>query len=196
MKGKVSTTGEDGLNKPIVTKVEVLLPKGGYYAGGKLPKGVKGKVTPKCSEAAMMNGLPQDQCPKGSIVGSGTANAWADTVKTRVKITVVNGGANRVYLFTELTNPAVVQLPMPGKIQKQRGKWAYKVTFTVPGGPAGRRRRADLADRLQRQDEVEELALHHLVPEEQEVAVRGQDVPGLDGPGQVQGYDALQVVEW
>jgi len=132
MEGKLTTSGEDGLNKPVVNKVEILLPKDGYYAGGKLPKGVKGKVTPKCSEAAMLNGLPKDQCPKGSIVGNGSGTAWADTVKTKVKLTLVNGGANMVYAFTELTNPAVVQLPVPGKIQKQSGQWGYKVTFTVP----------------------------------------------------------------
>lgn len=132
MKGQVSTSGEDGLNKPIVQKIEILFPKGSLYAGGKLPKGIKGKVTPKCSESRMLNGLPKDVCPKGSIVGSGTANAWADNVRTKAKITMVNGGANAVYLFTELTNPAVVQLPIPGKIQKQSGKWAYKLTLTVP----------------------------------------------------------------
>ncbi|MFA4928836.1 MAG: hypothetical protein WC558_09985 [Patulibacter sp.] len=132
MKGELSTTGEDGLNKPVVQKIEILLPKDGYYAGGKLPKGVKGKVTPKCSEAAMLDGLPVDKCPKGSIVGNGSGEAWADTVKTKVKLTLVNGGANMIYAFTELTNPAVVQLPVPGKIQKQSGKWGYKVTFTIP----------------------------------------------------------------
>ncbi|MFA4926997.1 MAG: hypothetical protein WC558_00665 [Patulibacter sp.] len=132
MKGQVSTTGEDGQNKPVIQKIEILFPKGSLYAGGKLPKGVKGKVTPKCSESAMLDGLPKDKCPKGSIVGSGSANAWADTVKTKAKITMVNGGADKVFLFTELTNPAVVQLPIPGKIQKQSGKWAYKLTLTVP----------------------------------------------------------------
>ncbi|MBF6619264.1 MAG: hypothetical protein ITG02_03420 [Patulibacter sp.] len=131
-KGSMSTSGEDGLNKPVVNKIEILLPKDGYYAGGKLPKGVKGKVTPKCSESAMMNGLPGDVCPKGSIVGKGSGNAWADTVTTKVDLTFVNGGANTIYAFTELTNPAVVQLPVAGKIKKQSGKWGYKVTFTVP----------------------------------------------------------------
>lgn len=132
MEGKLSTTGEDGLNKPVVQKIEILLPKDGYYAGGKLPKGVKGKVTPKCSESAMLNGLPRDKCPKGSIVGSGSGMAWADTVQTKVGLTLVNGGANMIYAFTELTNPAIVQLPVPGKIQKMSGEWGYKVTFTVP----------------------------------------------------------------
>lgn len=132
MQGKISTTGEDGQNKPVVQKVEVLFPKGSYYAGGKLPKGIKGKVTPKCSESAMLNGLPKDKCPKGSITGTGSANAWADTVKTKAKFTLVNGGADKVFIFTEMTNPAVVQLPVPGKIKKMSGKWAYKLTLTVP----------------------------------------------------------------
>jgi hypothetical protein len=132
VKGKVSTTGEDGVNKPIVQRVEILFPKGSLYAGGKLPKGVKGKVTPKCTEAAMLRGLPAKVCPKGSIVGKGSGNAWADTVTTKVDLTFVNGGANMIYAFTELTNPAVVQLPVPGKIKKMSGKWAYKLTMTVP----------------------------------------------------------------
>lgn len=132
MQGEISTTGEDGLNKPVVQKIEILLPKGGYYAGGKLPAGVKGKVTPKCSESAMLNGLPKDKCPKGSIVGQGSGSAWADTVQTKVGLTFVNGGADKIFAFTELTNPAIVQLPVPGKIQKGSGQWAYKVTFTVP----------------------------------------------------------------
>ncbi len=132
VRGKVSTTGEDGLNKPVIERVEILFPKGSLYAGGKLPKGVKGKVTPKCAESAMLRGLPSRVCPKGSIVGSGTGSAWADMVRTRVKFTLVNGGANRVFLFTEMTNPAVVQMPVPGVIKKMSGKWAYKLTLTVP----------------------------------------------------------------
>lgn len=132
IKGKISTTGEEGLNKPVVRKIEVLFPKGSYYAGGKLPKGIKGKVAPKCSESRMLNGLPKDTCPKGSIMGKGSGNAWADTVKTKAKFTLVNGGKDKVFVFTEMTNPAVVQLPVPGKITKMKGKWAYKLTLTVP----------------------------------------------------------------
>lgn len=131
VKGAISTTGEDGLNKPVVQKVEILFPKGSLYAGGKLPKGVKGKVTPKCTEAKLNNDLPQNVCPK-AITGSGTGEAWADTVRTRVKFTVVNGGQDKVFIFTELTNPAVVQLPVVGKIKKTSGKWAYKLTMNVP----------------------------------------------------------------
>jgi hypothetical protein len=132
VKGSLSTTGPDGANKPVVQKVEILFPKGSLYAGGKLPSGVKGKVTPKCSESAMQDQLPKQACPAGAIVGSGSGNAWADTVKTKVKFTLVNGGQDKVFLFTELTNPAVVQTPVPGVIKKMSGKWAYKLTLTVP----------------------------------------------------------------
>jgi hypothetical protein len=66
-------------------------------------------------------------------MGTGRAIAHADTVLTYPKVTVVNGGAHRVYLWTVMTNPARVQAPVPGKITKLRDRrWAYKLELTVP----------------------------------------------------------------
>jgi hypothetical protein len=53
-------------------------------------------------------------------------------VKTVPHITIVNTGAKGVCLFTVLDNPARVRACVPGVIQKQTGKWAYKLTLTVP----------------------------------------------------------------
>jgi len=64
-------------------------------------------------------------CPKGSIMGKGFGTAMADDVPTYPRITIVNGGAKRVYFYTVLTNPARVQTPVVGKITKQSGKWSY-----------------------------------------------------------------------
>ena len=49
-------------------------------------------------------------------VGSGSGTAYADTVITRPKITVVNGGGDRVYFYTVLNNPARVQVPVIGYV--------------------------------------------------------------------------------
>jgi hypothetical protein len=110
------------VEKPVVQKATVMFPKGSKYNGGKFPK---------CSANTMarkgING-----CPKGSIMGKGSAVAYADTVMTYPKITVVNGGRKSVYLWTVMTNPARVQAPVPGKITKAGGKFAYKLELTVP----------------------------------------------------------------
>ena len=65
-------------------------------------------------------------------MGSGTGNAYADTMITHPKITVVNGGGSRVFFFTVLNNPARVQSPVVGKISKTSGKYAYKLHVVVP----------------------------------------------------------------
>lgn len=111
-----------GSQRPVVERGTVLFPKGSLYNGGKYPKCSQGRLS--------RDGLRG--CPKGSIMGTGSGNAYADTVLTHPKITVVNGGANRVFLYTVLRNPAVVQAPVPGVITRQRGKWAYKLVLTVP----------------------------------------------------------------
>jgi hypothetical protein len=110
------------VEKPVVQRATVLFPKGSKYNGGKFPK---------CS-ANTMSRRGLNGCPKGSIMGKGSAVAYADTVMTYPKITVVNGGKSTVYLWTVMTNPARVQAPVPGKITKQSGKWAYKLELTVP----------------------------------------------------------------
>lgn len=103
-------------------KTTVLFPPGSIYHGGKLPK---------CS-VGLLNNSGVAACPKGSIMGKGKAWAFADTVRTTADITVVNGGRDRVYFFTTMTNPAVVQMPVEGRIRKLRGKWAYELVSEVP----------------------------------------------------------------
>jgi hypothetical protein len=115
------TTAAD-LERPIITGGTVLIGKGGVYNGGKFAT---------CSEATLNRGGPS-KCPPKSIMGKGTGVAKADTVETRPKITVVNGGAKKIYFYTVLQNPARVQAPVPATITKTSGKWAYKLSFKVP----------------------------------------------------------------
>lgn len=119
-KSTFTTPGD--VERPIVTGGTVLIGKGGVYNGGKFAK---------CSEATLNRGGPS-KCPPKSIMGSGSGVAKADTVTTIPRITVVNGGANKIYFYTVLQNPARVQAPVPATITKTSGKWAYKVTFKVP----------------------------------------------------------------
>ncbi|HEY6762863.1 MAG TPA: hypothetical protein VI318_25395 [Baekduia sp.] len=115
------TSGD--VEHPIITSGDVNIPKGGLYNGGKFPS---------CSAATLSHGGPS-KCPAKSIMGSGTGDALADTVHTAPKITVVNGGASRIYFWTVLQNPARVQAAVPATIKKDTsGKWSYKVHFDVP----------------------------------------------------------------
>jgi hypothetical protein len=111
-------------DRPVIQKGIVLFPKGSLYNGSKYPR---------CS-ADKMNRRGLSACPKGSIMGKGTGNAFADTVITHPQITVVNGGPKSVCLYTVLNNPARVQACVPGAIKKMSGKWAYQLTLTVPQG--------------------------------------------------------------
>ncbi len=110
------------VEKPVVQRATVMFPKGSKYNGGKFPK---------CS-ANTMSRKGIGGCPKGSIMGKGSAVAYADTVMTYPKITVVNGGKDMIYLWTVMTNPARVQAPVPGRITKAGGKYAYELELSVP----------------------------------------------------------------
>jgi hypothetical protein len=107
---KATYTTPGDVEHPIITGGSVLFPKGALYNGGKYPK---------CSQATLSHGGPSG-CPPHSIMGSGP------------KITVINGGATKVWFWTVLQNPARVQAAVPGTITKMSGKWAYKLTFKVP----------------------------------------------------------------
>jgi hypothetical protein len=118
---KWETTGD--VEHPIITSGDVNIPKGGLYNGGKFPS---------CSAATLSHGGPS-KCPSKSIMGSGSGDALADTVHTVPKITVVNGGKDRIYFWTVLQNPARVQAAVPATIKKDTsGRWSYKVHFEVP----------------------------------------------------------------
>jgi hypothetical protein len=109
-------------NQPIVTAFHILFPKGALYNGAH---------TTSCS-VAKLNAAGPSGCPKASIMGTGTGNAYADTVITHPQITVVNGGASKTYFYTVLNNPARVQTPVVGNISRTGGKWAYKLDVSVP----------------------------------------------------------------
>ena len=107
---------------PTINKIDLWFPTGTRYNGASYPS---------CSYARL-NAAGPSACPKDSIMGSGTATAFADTVVTRPRITVVNGGKDRVYFYTVLNNPARVQVPVIGQVTRLRGRWAYHLSATIP----------------------------------------------------------------
>jgi hypothetical protein len=119
---KATYTTPGDVEHPIITGGTVLVPKGGLYNGSKYPK---------CSAATLSHGGPKG-CPPHSIMGSGSGDALADTVHTTPRITVINGGGDKIFFWTVLQNPARVQAAVPATIKKTTGQWAYKVTFKVP----------------------------------------------------------------
>lgn len=112
----------EAYDPPLVDQVTVLFPKGGLYNGAKFPK---------CSVSTLSR-KGVSGCPKRSIMGKGSGKAMADQVPTFPKITIVNGGARRVYFYTVMTNPARVQAPIVGRITKLRGKWSYGLEARIP----------------------------------------------------------------
>jgi hypothetical protein len=84
----------------VISGAKVLFPRGALYNGA---------TYPKCSLARLARRPTPRACPKGSIMGKRGGVVFADTVLTRPKITVINGGAREVCLFTVLNFPARVQ---------------------------------------------------------------------------------------
>ncbi|MEX1141589.1 MAG: hypothetical protein WD993_09060 [Thermoleophilaceae bacterium] len=112
-----------GVEPPIVTGGTVFLPKHGRYNGGKYRK---------CSKRTLNRQGPRG-CPKKSIMGKGRGSALADQVDAKPDVVFVNGGPKRIWAYTTLYNPALVQEPIALNIRRMRHrKWGYKVTFKVP----------------------------------------------------------------
>jgi hypothetical protein len=114
--------GYGAANQPMVTGFDLWFPRDSVYNGARYPH---------CAEPLLASRGPTG-CPKGSIMGSGTGTAYADTTITHPKITVVNGGATAVYFYTVLNNPARVQEPVVGHITRLHGKFAYRLSATIP----------------------------------------------------------------
>ena len=98
-----------GVEPPIITGGDVLLPKGGSYNGGKYKT---------CSGKKMDQAQTWEVCPKESIMGAGSGSALADNVDAKPDVVFVNGGKSTLWAFTTLYNPALVQEPIAINIKK------------------------------------------------------------------------------
>lgn len=114
--------GLDPSEQPTVTRIELWFPRGSVYNGGRY----------KSCGLLKLNRLGPSACPAGSIVGHGRGTAFADTVITHPRITVVNGGRRAVYFYTVLNNPARVQAAVVGHVSRLHGRFAYHLSATIP----------------------------------------------------------------
>ena len=111
-----------GYDPPLVSRIQAWFPRGALFEGGQYPA---------CSRRVLVAYGPT-HCPAGSILGHGTGLAMADTTPTHPQITVVGGGARRVWFYTVMTNPARVQEPVPGTVTRLHGRWAYELSVPIP----------------------------------------------------------------
>ncbi len=103
---------------------------------------VDGGAYPSCDRATLeRQGV--EGCPRGSLMGTGTVVGLADRTPARGQITVVNGGEDRVWLYTVLTNPVRQQAPVEGALTPiDGGGTRLALTFpeelqTISGVPIG-----------------------------------------------------------
>ncbi len=107
---------------PLVSRIEAWFPRGALFEGGRYPA---------CARHVLVAYGPT-RCPAGSILGHGTGLAMADRTPTHPQITVVGGGAHRVWFYTVMTNPARVQEPVAGTVTQLHGRWAYQLSVSIP----------------------------------------------------------------
>jgi hypothetical protein len=113
---------EPGFEPPIVTGVDLLIGKGLVWNGDDFVK---------CSKRVLDRSGPEG-CPSKSIMGGAKVTARADTVVTHPDVVLVNGGSKRLFAYTTLYHPALVQETVVVKTTKLTGKWAYRESFRVP----------------------------------------------------------------
>jgi hypothetical protein len=108
---------------PLVESVTAWIGPGGIYNGAKFPV---------CNFKALQRSGPS-VCPERSIVGHARLKADADGVKTYPKITIVNGGATKFYMWGELKYPARLREALPVTVTRlTSGPWKYRWQFKVP----------------------------------------------------------------
>ena len=107
-----------------------------------IPKAVKidNKAAKKCSVAKLGAGGPS-ACPKGSQIGSGTADARAG-VNTSAnppvlpfKVTAFATGNSSIAFYLQQTNGSIVAVA-PAKVKKASGKYSAKLDVAIPEEPA------------------------------------------------------------
>jgi hypothetical protein len=121
--GKAATP--EGVPGVVPRSFDFWLPKGWIYNGAKHPA---------CSRATLTSGGPSG-CPPESIMGSAAVRVEPPDGHPRPpRVTVVNGGRDRISFWVVLQNPARVQAVVTGQIAKVRSPlWSYRLHGEIPG---------------------------------------------------------------
>lgn len=122
LSGTAKITTEAGFDPPIVTGLDVLMGKGFVYNGDDYVK---------CRKRTLDRKGPRG-CPRKSIMGHAKGTARADTVITHPDVVFVNAGSKRLFAYTTLYHPALVQETLVMRTKKMTGRWSYRDTVRVP----------------------------------------------------------------
>lgn len=117
----IDDTSPDAASPQATDTAVVLFPKGGIW---------NGKLFPTC--AATKVETSASSCPRGSKIGSGTAAGEALGLTERLTVQIYNGGAAKVVILVDGSTPLQIHRAIEGKIEKQTGKYSYKLTVDVP----------------------------------------------------------------
>jgi hypothetical protein len=94
------------------------------------------RAFPTCSLKTINANRSLSKCPKGSLVGRGTARAIGFLSGTQVpetlKVTAVNSPGNTLQLYVAGTNPLPIAAPITGKLVKASGRYGYKLNVRLP----------------------------------------------------------------
>jgi hypothetical protein len=102
------------------------LPKGWVYNGAKHPA---------CTAAKLTRGGP-GSCPPESIVSHGQVGHADDPndLGASARVTVINGGATKMYFWVVFQNPGRVQAAVLGTLTTVSSpRWSYRLHADIPG---------------------------------------------------------------
>ena len=120
--GNVATP--EGVAAPLPRSFDFWFPKDWIYNGAKRPA---------CARATLTRGGPAS-CPSASIMSISILRVEPPDGHPRPRVTVVNGGRDRIYFWVVLQDPARVQAAVTGKIAKVRSPlWSYRLHGDIPG---------------------------------------------------------------
>jgi len=103
----------------------------------RLPRGVRlnSRTYPTCAKRTLNRKGPSG-CPWRSILGSGAGHLSEGFLGRHPKITLVNGGAHRLWAYNVYRYPALVKEAKPVTVKRLHSrKWAYELTFDLLVGP-------------------------------------------------------------
>lgn len=114
-----------GAQPPTLNFVDLFFPAGSKY---------NGNLFPACDGSKISAARSTDDCPSGSIIGSGKAAGLAvgGILQNDLKITAANGGRNKINLFVEGASPLRIQSNIVGTVSNASGKYGLKLKVPVP----------------------------------------------------------------
>jgi hypothetical protein len=94
---------------------------------------LNGKLFPSCTAAALAD-HGKSACPKGSLIGKGTALGTAGDIREKITVSLYNGkGGKNIVFYLQGTDPVKLNVPWESPLQPfSSGKWNFKLTVDVP----------------------------------------------------------------